>query len=163
MGHFLPFYPPNSLKNQNFEKMKKISGDIIILQKCTKNYDQLMYRSWDMVRDRCSCYFSFWAIFCPFIGVTAPKIKISKKWKKQNKKNQKNNNNNNWRCHHLHKFTINYGNMVHCSWDIVRDWCDCNFSFWGIFCPFTPLIAQKIKILKKWKKRLEMSSFYIYV
>ena len=23
MGHFLPFYPPNSLKNQNFEKMKK--------------------------------------------------------------------------------------------------------------------------------------------
>ena len=21
-----------------------------------------------MVRDRCNCYFSFWAIFCPFNG-----------------------------------------------------------------------------------------------
>ena len=30
---FLPFYPPNNLKDQNFEKMKKKkSGDIIILQ-----------------------------------------------------------------------------------------------------------------------------------
>ena len=34
------------------------------------------------------------------------------------------------------------------------------FSFWTIFCPFTPLTPQKIKILKKWKKRLKISSFY---
>ena len=33
------------------------------------------------------------------------------------------------------------------------------FSFWTIFCSFTPLTMQKIKILKKWKKRLEASSF----
>ena len=40
--------------------------------------------------------------------------------------------------------------------------CDrCNyFLFWVIFCPFTPLIAQKTKIFKKWKKGLEISSFY---
>ena len=31
-----------------------------------------------------------------------------------------------------------------------------------IFCPFTPLKAPKIKILKKWKKRLEIS-FYTCV
>ena len=31
MGHFLPFNPANNLKNQNFEKMKKSSGAIIIL------------------------------------------------------------------------------------------------------------------------------------
>ena len=29
-GHFLPFDPPNNLKNQNFVKMKKAPGDIII-------------------------------------------------------------------------------------------------------------------------------------
>ena len=31
-----------------------------------------------MVCDRCNCYFSFWAIFCPFIPLTDPKIKIKK-------------------------------------------------------------------------------------
>ena len=82
MGHFLPFYSPNSPKNQNFEKMKKMPGDIIILHKCTKNYDQVMYVSWYMVCDRCNCYFSFRAIFCPFTPLTAPKINILKKWKK---------------------------------------------------------------------------------
>ena len=33
-------------------------------------------------------------------------------------------------------------------------------SFWAIFCPFTSLTTRKIKILKKWKKLLERSSFY---
>ena len=33
LDHFLPFYPTNSLKNQDFEKMK-IPGDII-LHMCT--------------------------------------------------------------------------------------------------------------------------------
>ena len=62
--------------------MKKPPGDIIILHKCTKNYDQMMYGSWDMVRDRCNWYFSFWAIFCIFTPLTAQKIKSLKKWKK---------------------------------------------------------------------------------
>ena len=39
----------------------------------------------------------------------------------------------------------------------------CYFSFWANFCPFTPLTAQKIKILKKGKKTLEISSFDICV
>ena len=30
--HFLPFHPPNNPKNQNFKKVKKNPGDIIILQ-----------------------------------------------------------------------------------------------------------------------------------
>ena len=46
------------------------------------------------------------------------------------------------------------------SWDMVCDRCNCYFSFWAVFCPFTPLTAQKFKILKKWKKTLEISSFY---
>ena len=39
---FCPLTPPslpNSLKNQNSEKMKKPAGDIIILHMCTKNCD----------------------------------------------------------------------------------------------------------------------------
>ena len=52
LGYFSPFYPPNSPKNQYFGKIKKNTGDIIILKMCTKNYDQMMYGSWDMVCNR---------------------------------------------------------------------------------------------------------------
>ena len=31
--------------------MKKTPREIIILHMCTKKYDQMMYSSWDMVRD----------------------------------------------------------------------------------------------------------------
>ena len=86
---FCPFTPPNSLKNKNLKKMKKQPGDIIILHKCTKNYDKMMHDSWDMVHDRCNRYFSFWAIFCTFTPLKAQKLKILKKWK------------NLWRYHHF--------------------------------------------------------------
>ena len=33
------------LKNQNFEKMKKIAGDIIILYMCTKNHNHMRFSS----------------------------------------------------------------------------------------------------------------------
>ena len=67
LDHFLPFYPPspNNPKNQNFEKLKKNPGDIIILQKCTKNHDHMLYCSLDMTHNGFN-YFSFWAIFYPF-------------------------------------------------------------------------------------------------
>ena len=39
LGYFLPFYPSNTLKNQNFKRMKKAPGDIIILHMCTKDDD----------------------------------------------------------------------------------------------------------------------------
>ena len=35
MDHFLSFYLPNNLKNQNFEKIQKIPGDIIMSNMCT--------------------------------------------------------------------------------------------------------------------------------
>ena len=41
----------NRPKNSNSEKtMEKTRRSIIILQKCAKNYDQMMYSSWDDVR-----------------------------------------------------------------------------------------------------------------
>ena len=80
LDHFLLFYPLNNPKYQNFEKVKKVPGDIS--QKCTKNQNHMLYCSWDMVRDGCNCYFSFWTIFYSFTLLTARKMKISNKWKK---------------------------------------------------------------------------------
>ena len=84
LGNFLPFYPPNSLKNKNFKKLKKTPGGIILLHKFTKNHDHMLYCSWDMARDTCNCYFSFWAIFCPFTPLTDKNqnFKKKKQWKK---------------------------------------------------------------------------------
>ena len=55
----------NNPKNENFEKMKKTPGDIIILHKCTMNNNHMMHGSCDMKRDRQN-FLSFWDIFCPF-------------------------------------------------------------------------------------------------
>ena len=67
----------NKTKNQNFEKMKKMSGDII-LRMCTINENHVMYGYWDMERNRQN-FFSFWNIFCPFIPLTT----WEKDWKKR--------------------------------------------------------------------------------
>ena len=77
LSDFLPFYSTNNPKNQNFEKMKKIAGDIIILLMCTKNhnYDVCFLRC----RVRRTEFFVIWDIFCPFTPLIIPKIKI---WKK---------------------------------------------------------------------------------
>ena len=60
---------------------------------------------------------------------------------------------------HLHPTNDDY--MMYGSWDM-----ECNrqifLSFWTIFCLFTPLTSQKIKTLKKWKKCLEILSFYFF-
>ena len=46
-----PFTPLAAQKMKIFKKMKEKPGNIIILHMCTKKYDQMMYGSWDMVRD----------------------------------------------------------------------------------------------------------------
>ena len=81
LGYFLPFYPTNRLKNKNEKKMEKNPWRLIILHKCTKNHDYMLYCSWDMACDRCNCCVSFWAISCPFTPLTAQKM-FQKKQKK---------------------------------------------------------------------------------
>ena len=56
----------------------------------------------------------------------------------------------------------NHNHLVYASWDMK---CNTFFfwSFWDIFCSFTPLITWKIKVLKKWKRSLEILSFYTCV
>ena len=78
------FYPPpfpNIPENQNFQKMKKASGDIIILNLCNKKQNQMMYAYSDMECGRHN-FLSFQAIFFSFSPLLTPKIKI---WKKSTK------------------------------------------------------------------------------
>ena len=93
--HFGPFFAlfllrPSNSENQNFEKLKKTPGDIIILHMYTIIDNHVMYGSWNM---ECDGHFvlSFWTIFCPFnpSPLTTQKLKIKKKNEKST-----------WRCHH---------------------------------------------------------------
>ena len=97
-----------------------------------------MYGSWDIVHDKCNCYFSFRAIFCPF---TPQQPKKPKFWKNEKRPGD---------IIILNMCTKNYDQIMHSSWDMLHDRCN-YFSFWAIFCPFTPLTAWKIKILKNEK------------
>ena len=66
LGHFLPFYPLNSLKNENIKKMKKMPGDV--------TYEIVIFH-FELLFD---------LLHIPLIPtpLTAPKMKISKKRKK---------------------------------------------------------------------------------
>ena len=110
MSYFLPFYPLTCPKNQNFKKMKKTPGDIIISHKCKKNHDHMLYFSWDMAHDN-AIIFHF-ELFLPFYALTAQKIKIS-----ENEKNT---------CTIiLQMYSINYDYMMYSSWDMVHNrWTD---------------------------------------
>ena len=51
LNHFLPFHSSNNHENQNFEKMKKMPVDVIILHMCTINENHnnvcfLRYGTW---------------------------------------------------------------------------------------------------------------------
>ena len=44
-GQFIVFLPSKNLKNQNFEKMEKLPGDIIIIHRCNINDNHMMHGS----------------------------------------------------------------------------------------------------------------------
>ena len=88
----LPLWQPEKWKLQ---KSEKTPGDII-LHKCTKNHDHVLYCSWDMAHDTCNCYFSYWVIFFVLLPPPPPPTPlIAQKSKFQ--KNEK----NTWRYHHF--------------------------------------------------------------
>ena len=184
LGYFLPLYPLNNPKIQNFEKIKKFSGDIIVLHKCTKNHENVLHWSWDMMCDGCYFHFSSWAFFfLPFHPPSNPKNQNLKKKKKKKGqehfllfwpifcpcaplrtqiKIKKKNEKSTGRYHH---FT-----HVYHKWQSYDVW----FLRYGVqwteffvildhFFPFTPITTQKIKTSTKWKKHLDISSFYTSV
>ena len=121
LDYFLHFYPLNNPENQNFEKMKKIPGDIIILHMCTINQNHMMYGSWDMERER-QIFFLILHHFLPFYPTNNPKNQNSEKMKKMPGDI------------FLHKCTKNHDHMLYYSWDMAHDECNCYFfSSWVIF------------------------------
>ena len=80
-SHFGPIFallPPNNQENQNFEKMKEASADVIILQMCVKNCNHMIYASCDMECDRHN-FLSFFALLTPLLTL---KIKFGKNVRK---------------------------------------------------------------------------------
>ena len=71
LSHFLPFYHNNNPNNQNFDKLKKMPGYIIILHRCTKNHDHREYCSWYMAHD--GLLFFILGYFLPFHHLNSPK------------------------------------------------------------------------------------------
>ena len=129
-----------------FKKMKKKMPENI----STTNDDQMMYDSWDMEYHRQN-FLSFRTIFCHFTPPNNPENQNSEKMKKVPVD-----------ITILHRCTINENHMMHVSWDMEHD-RHIFFSFWTIFCPFNPLTTQKIKILNKRKKCLQISLFHTSV
>ena len=129
--------------------MKKIAGDIIILYMCTKNHNHMMYGSWDMECDRHN-FLSLWTVFCPMdpenqnfekMKETLEDIiilQISHKWQSYDI----------WFFRHGVQQTKCFDNLD---------------RFLPFYPPPLPLTTWKIKILKKWKKALELPSFYTSV
>ena len=108
----------------------------------------MMNGSWDT---QCNWqnFLPFWTIFCPFTPVTTRKIKILKKRKYPGD------------IITLHKSTENHDHTLHFSWNTMHDRCNFYFHFGLVFALLpSPLTTQKIQILQKWKKYLEISSFY---
>ena len=149
----MPFYPPNNPENQTFEKMKKTPGGIMILNVSIINENHI----WCMIPEIWSApdiFLSSWAIFCPFTPITARKMKISQKMKKPGD------------VIILYKCSTNVAQIMMIGYTVPEIWRVTDvivfFDFGLFFCHFTPITAQKMKISKKWKRRLEIS-FYTSV
>ena len=93
--------------------MIKNSGNVIILQVCTKNHDHVMYASWDMEHER-QIFLSFWTIFFPITTLT---LRKSKSWKNEKKPPGD--------IIVLHLCTTNGNHMTYGSWDTERDRQNC--------------------------------------
>ena len=76
---FCPFTPLRAQK-MKISKMKKTLQTSSFYTSVPKIMI-ICYTFPEIWPNRCN-YFLFWAIFCHFTPITAPKIKISKKWKK---------------------------------------------------------------------------------
>ena len=161
----MTFHPTGNPKPQklNFEKLKKIPEDIIILHMCTINDNLMIYGS-RVRRTEFSVILDHFLLLYP---ITTPKIKMMKKWKKS--------------LEILPFYTCVSKMKIICIVPVIWSVTDrifCHFGptsspahlsrergwFWTIFCPFTllPLTTKKIKIFKKWKDHLEIS-FYTSV
>ena len=127
-----------------FSKTKEKQLKISLFYTCTKNLD-MIYSSWDVECDRLKLVIL--GHFLPFYSPKNPKK--SKFWKNEKIPGDI----------ILHLCMTNDHHMMYGSWDME---CDEQIFFVILdhFLPFYLLTTQKITILEKWKKGLEISSFY---
>ena len=85
--------------------MKKMPGDIIILHKCAKYNDHILYGSWDMAHDE----FHF-GLFLPFYPRNSPKKSKFKNMKKMSREIMM-----------LHMCTKTYDQMMYSFWDMLHE------------------------------------------
>ena len=132
----MPLFPPlpNNPENQNFEKMKKASGDVIILNLCNKKHDQMMYAYSDM---ECSHRYDFRPFFAVLLHYWSWKLKFGKNIKKHLEILSF------YACVPLIKITCT-PDMMYGSWDMKFNRQNYSELFWKY---------------QKWKKTLEISSF----
>ena len=132
---------PTNPKNQNFEKMKKPCGDIIILHFTDVYHTQQSYDEWFLQYEEWQIgFFVNLDHFLSFYSPNNPKNQNFEKMKQRP-----------GYIIILEKCTKNHNHALHYSWDIAHEGCNC-FSFWAIFCPFTfpnKLKNQNFKKLKK--------------
>ena len=119
-----PIPSPYNPENQNFKKPNEVSGDVIILQKCTINADHIMYGSWD-IRHSGQSFLSFRVIFCLLTNLTTQK---NQNFEKRNKKPGY--------IIILHLCTTNDNYMMYGSCDIEQDIIFCHFGlFFALLTP----------------------------
>ena len=149
---FCTFTP---LKTQNIKILKKWKKTKTKNKKnwryyhFTINDNHMMYRSWDTERDRQN-FLSFWTIFRSFTllkNQNFEKMKIPGDIKWQCK----------WHRDNVPKIMIICYTVpvIQCMTDVIL------IFYFELFFTLLPM-TQKIKILKKWKKYLEISSFYTW-
>ena len=109
----------------------------------------MIYSSWDIKCERLKLVIM--DHFCPFTLHKTPKNQNFENMKKM------------LEISSFYKSVPETTIMRYSSWDMELHRQDSFLSFRAIFCPFTPLTTWKIKTLRKWKKHLDMSSFYTYV
>ena len=102
-----PHQPP---PKKNFEKMKKLAGDIIILHMCTINNNHLIYGSWDIERIG-QIFLSFWTNFLPIY----PK---HPNFEKTNKMPRESSNPSKLSFGYFHHSLVNFENLIILFWNI---------------------------------------------
>ena len=106
----------------------------------------MIYSSWDIECDRLKLVIM--SHFLPFVPPSTKNPKKSEFWKNERKC---------WRYDH---FTHLYQKTTTVWGTVPEILSETHIVILSHFCPFIPLTTRKIKILKKWKMYLEMSSFY---
>ena len=150
LDHFLPFYPSNKPKNQNFEKLKITENNTRRHYHFTHVYHK--WRSYDVWFLRYGAWQTQFCHFGPFFALLPPPPK-----------NPKNQNFEKMKKHlKISSFYANVPNIMIICCTVPEIQCVTNvihIFYFGLFFALLPPKHPKNQNLKKWKKCQEISLF----